>query len=225
MITVIIPCLNERNNINLIKYNIGLFNTCEHIIVDGNSKDNSREAFLKKKLNFIVTAPSRGLQLKKGAEASNTRWLLFLHADTKLNKKNISEIYSFILSKNAFKVGFFKVKYRNKFILAKLISKWANLRTKFFKLPFGDQGLLISKYYYFKLGGHPKEKIMEDLEFILKVPKKNRLLLNSKISTSFRKFEKNGIFLQGITHLSCQIMFLLNFKKKLIYRIYKKNDK
>ena len=126
---------------------------------------------------------------------------------------------------NTFKVGFFKVRYRNNLILANLISNWANFRTKIFKLPFGDQGLLISRYYYFKLGGHPKEKIMEDLEFILKVPKKNRVLLNSKISTSFRKFQKNGILLQGITHLLCQIMFLLNFKKKIIYKIYKKNEK
>ena len=225
MITLIIPCLNESNNINLIKQNIGLFIKCKHIIVDGNSRDNSRIAFLKKKLNFVVTNPSRGLQLRKGAEASNTKWLLFLHADTKLNKKNIYEIYSFMLAKNSNKVGFFKIRYRNKFILANLFSIWANLRTKIFKLPFGDQGLLISRYYYFKLGGHPKEKIMEDLEFILKVPKKNRLLLNSKISTSFKKFEKNGVLLQGITHLLCQIMFLLNFKKKFIYKVYKKNDK
>ena len=225
MITVIIPCLNERDNINLIKQNIELLNNCKHIIVDGGSRDSSRVAFFKQKLNFILTEPSRGLQLRKGAEASNTKWLLFLHADTKLNKKNISDIYSFMLDKNTFKVGFFKVRYRNNLILANLISNWANFRTKIFKLPFGDQGLLISRYYYFKLGGHPKEKIMEDLEFILKVPKKNRLLLNSKISTSFRKFQKNGILLQGIIHLLCQIMFLLNFKKKIIYKIYKKNEK
>ena len=150
MITVIIPCLNERDNINLIKKNIGLFNNCKHIIVDGSSRDTSRVAFIKEKLNFIVTEPSRGLQLRKGAEKSNTKWLLFLHADTKLNKKNISDIHSFMLDKNSFKVGFFKIRYRNKLILANLISNWANFRTKIFKLPFGDQGLLISRYYYFK---------------------------------------------------------------------------
>ena len=54
---------------------------------------------------------------------------------------------------------------------------------------------------------------MEDLELILKVPKKNRILFNSKISTSFRKFEKNGILLQGFIHLLCQSMFLMNLKK------------
>ena len=225
MITIIIPCLNERKNIELIKKNITLFKKSNHLIVDGNSKDNSKLTFIKKKINFIVTPASRGLQLRKGAEASKTKWLLFLHADTKLSKKNISQIYSFISSKSIFKVGFFKVRFRKKLLVANFISGWANLRTKIFKLPFGDQCLLISRQYYFKLGGHSKEKVMEDIEFIMRVPKKNRFLLKSKVSTSFRRFEKNGILLQGIIHLICQLMFLLNLKRSLIYKVYYRYDK
>ena len=220
MITIIIPCLNEKKNINLIKKNLALFNKSKHIIVDGKSRDNSRTIYFKEKLNFIIVSPSRGLQLKKGAEASNTKWLFFLHADTKLNKKNILEIYNFMSFRNAFKAGFFKMEYRKKNFWANLISCWANLRSKIFRLPFGDQGLIISRYYYFKLGGHFNEKIMEDLDLILRVPRKNRILFNSKVSTSFRRFEKNGILLQGFIHLLCQFMFFLNFKKNLIYKFY-----
>ena len=114
MITIIIPCLNEKKNIKLIKKNLSLFNKSNHIIVDGKSRDNSRKFYSKEKLNFTITTPSRGLQLKKGAEESNTKWLLFLHADTKLNKKNILEIYNFMSFRNAFKAGFFKMEYRKK---------------------------------------------------------------------------------------------------------------
>ena len=177
MITVIIPSLNERKNINLIKKNINLFRQSKHIIVDGESRDSSKITFIKKKLNFIITSPCRGLQLKKGAEASNTKWLLFIHADTIINKKNISDIYSFIKAKNINKVGYFKLEYNSKSFLAKLISQWANFRSRVFKLPFGDQGLLITRYYYFKLGGHPESEIMEDLEFILRVPKKKKTFI------------------------------------------------
>ena len=172
MITVIIPCLNEKKNIGLINNNLKLLSNSKHIIVDANSKDNSKILFKQKKLNFIICPPSRGLQLKKGAEASNTKWLLFIHADTIINKKNISDIYSFIKAKNINKVGFFKLSYNSKSFLAKLICQWANFRSRVFKLPFGDQGLLITRYYYFKLGGHPESEIMEDLEFILRVTKK-----------------------------------------------------
>ena len=56
-------------------------------------RDNSKK-FFKKKLNFIITSPSRGFQLKKGAEESNSKWLFFYMQILELNKKNISEIYS-----------------------------------------------------------------------------------------------------------------------------------
>ena len=123
--------------------------------------------------------------------------------------------------KNTLKVGFFKTEKK---IFGKFNFFLGKFGTKIFRLPFGDQGL-ISRYYYFKLGAHTKENIMEDLEFILRVPKKNRILFNSKISTSFRKFEKNGILLQGFIHLLCQSMFLLNLKNKLIYKVYNFYDK
>ena len=125
-----------------------------------------------------------------------------------------------MIAENIYKAGFFKLKYKNKKFLAKIISNWANFRSGIFKLPFGDQGLLISRYYYFKLGAHPETPIMEDLEFILKVPKNKRLLLKSEVSSSFRRFEKNGILLQGLTNILCQIMFMLNIKKNTINKIY-----
>ena len=224
MITLIIPCLNEESNINLIIKNINIFNKNKHLIVDGGSYDNSKELYIKNNINFITTLPSRGLQQKKGAEKSDTEWLFFLHADTELNIKNISEIAHFIKN-NKYKIAFFKILFREKKFLAKLISVWANFRTIVFKLPFGDQGLLISRDYYFELGGHSNEKIMEDLEFILKVPKKDRILLKSEVLTSFRNFEKNGVILQSLIHMLCQVMFLMKCNKKLIYKIYKFHEK
>ena len=140
MITIIIPCLNEKKNIKLIKKNLSLFNRSNHIIVDGKSRDNSRIIYYKEKLNFIITAPSRGLQLKKELRKVIPNGFYFYMQILKLNKKNILDIYNFMSDRNAFKAGFFKLSYRKKNFLANLISCWANLRTKIFRLPFGDQG-------------------------------------------------------------------------------------
>lgn len=226
MITLIIPCLNEEKNITNIKKNILLFKNNEHLIVDGGSCDASIKLFKKYKFNFIQTSSSRGLQQKKGAENATSKWLFFLHADTLLNKNNIQDIKNFLKNlecKN--KVGYFKLSFNERSFSSKLISIWANLRTIIFKLPFGDQGLLIKRNYYLELGGHSNKVIMEDLEFIIKVPKNNRILLNSYVSTSFKRYKKNGLILQGIVHLFCQIMFFLNVSNKLIYKVYKKYEK
>ena len=220
MITLIIPYLNERENFNLIKNNLLFFKKNKHLVVDGNSKDKSFLIFKKNKINFITTKPNRGLQQFKGAKKSNTKWLFFLHADVLLSKNNIHDMENFMDSNDLDKVGYFKISYNKKSVMAYLISSWANLRTLIFKLPFGDQGLIISREYYFKLGGHTNQKIMEDLELILKVPKKNRIFLKSKIITSYRAYEKKGGLIQGAIHLLCQLMFFLKFNKKYIYYIY-----
>ena len=225
MLTVIIPCLNEQSNFDLIKKNLTLLREFSHLIVIGNSKDGSNHFFKENNINFINSPPSRGLQQLNGAKISKTEWLFFLHADTRLNEKNFQQIRQFLKTENINKVAFFKLKYKNENLIKKIISGWANIRTKYFNLPFGDQGLLVSRKYYFELGGHSNLKVMEDMEFILKVKKKNRVLLESAVSTSFRKFENNGVIKQGILHILCQAMFLLGLNKKKIYKFYKQNEK
>ena len=134
MITMIIPCFNEEANIDLILKNINIFYKKKHLIVDGGSVDNSKVLYIKNRIKFLTTKPSRGFQQKKGAETCNTKWLFFLHADTELSNENITEINKFIQNrKNREKVGYFHFFFREKNIGVKIISKWANFRTKFFK--------------------------------------------------------------------------------------------
>ena len=88
-ISVIIPTLNEEENIEKIFHNIKLLQAREILIVDGGSKDKTRT--ILKKLNVLTTKPSRGNQLGTGAKISSQPWLLFLHADTKMTISNVNE--------------------------------------------------------------------------------------------------------------------------------------
>ena len=96
-ISLITPTYNEQKNVQIILENINLLKPKEVIIVDGNSTDKTRK--LLKNLIIIRTKASRGAQLKKGADHSKEEWLFFVHADTKLNIKNITEIKCFIKKK------------------------------------------------------------------------------------------------------------------------------
>ena len=160
--------------------------------------------------------------MRIGAKKSKGKWLLFLHADCILKKNNVTDIKEFLKDKNSNKVAYFKLKFNSMSMYAILIAFWANLRTKIFKLPFGDQGLLIQRKEYFSLGSHKEIKLMEDLEFITRVQFQRKVLLKSYIITSFKKYKKNGIFRQGLKHLICQLLFFLGINNEIIYRIYKK---
>ena len=205
-ISVIIPTLNEEKNIEKIFHNIKLLQAKEILIVDGGSKDRTRT--ILRKLKVLTTKPSRGKQLKTGAKMSSQPWLLFLHADTKISTSNANELKSFIKKKQN-KVAYFHLKFDEVSFFAKIIALWANFRTKFFYLPFGDQCLLIKRGYYNHIGGFTNITKMEDMELILKIPKKKKYFFKSYVETSFRKYLKNGIIKQSFANIKNQISFFL----------------
>ena len=90
-----------------------------------------------------------------------------------------------------------------------MISFWANFRTILFKLPFGDQGLLINRKYYKEIGGFSLIPIMEDMDIMTRIPKNNKFLFDSTIITSFRKYKNNGIIKQSLENITNQIKFFL----------------
>ena len=206
-ISLIIPTYNEEKNVNIILHNIKLINATENLIVDGNSTDKTK--FLLKSLNIISTEPSRGLQLATGANNSSQLWFLFVHADTKLNLYNVDEIKNFLKKKLYNNVAYFHLSFNSSSTLSKLASIWANFRTKYFKLPYGDQCLLISKKYYEKLGGFKTIAVMEDMDLMLRIPKNNKYFFRTHVETSFQKYIINGFFKQSLTNIIEQIRFLL----------------
>ena len=223
-ISLIIPTLNEEKKIKIILDNSKLYEFKKVIIIDGGSKDKTRQNLKKLGFKVFQTIPCRGKQLILGAKKCNSIWLLFMHADTLLNGKNIKDMKNFIKNKeNQKKVAYFQLTFNSNKISSKVISSWANIRTRIFRLPFGDQGLLIKREYYFKLGGHEKLKLMEDINFIRKIPYKNRYFLNTSVTTSFMKYTENGVLKQCFIHFCCQLMFYLKFNHSLILKFYKKH--
>ncbi|MDA9708084.1 glycosyltransferase [Alphaproteobacteria bacterium] len=206
-ISLIVPTYNEEKNVNIILHNIKLINAKENLIVDGNSTDKTK--FFLKSLNIISTEPSRGLQLATGAKNSSQLWFLFVHADTKLNLHNVDEIKNFLKKKFYNKVAYFHLSFNSSSTLSKLTSIWANFRTRYFKLPYGDQCLLISKKYYEKLGGFKTIAVMEDMDLMLRIPKNNKYFFKTHIETSFHKYNINGFFKQSFNNIIKQIRFLL----------------
>ena len=208
-ISLIIPTLNEKENFSIVKKNIELLNSKEVVIIDGNSSDKTISTFSSLKKRIIISSPSRGVQLHLGAQNAKENWFLFMHADTLLNNKNIKDINQFIKNKNYKKVGYFKISFDSNSISALIISYWAFIRTVLLKLPFGDQCILIHRNYYQEIGGFSPIPIMEDLDFILKIPKKNKVFFNSTVQTSFRNYQENGVFKQCCINIMNQIKFLI----------------
>ena len=197
-ISIIIPTNNESQNLPLLLSDLSIINQeAEVIVVDSHSEDKTEEiAKIYSAKIYKSKIKSRGLQLNIGAKKAKGEWLIFIHADSRLDKNFSREIKRALIGDKEF-IYFFKFKINDKKIVYRLLEILVNLRSCIFKEPYGDQGLIIHRKAYFKNNGYRKIPLMEDVDFIKRLNNKKRLrMLNVPIYTSSRKWEKNNILLQ-----------------------------
>ena len=223
-ISIIIPTINEANNLPLLLSDLSsIQQEGEIIIVDCGSEDKTIDiANIYGAKVFLSKERNRGSQLNLGAKNSKGDWLIFLHADTRLTYDWFRKTNSFF-NGNKNSIYYFKFKINHKKITYRFLEILVNFRSKFFKQPYGDQGLIIHRTTYFENNGFKKIPLMEDVDFLRRLNKKKDLKqLNLPIFISSRKWEKTNIFLQAIKNWQLRRRWLKGESLKSIYSDYYK---
>ena len=136
---------------------------------------------------------SRASSLNEGAKKANNEFLWFLHVDTSLNENNLKAIEK-LSTEDTRCLHYFDLAFSEQG-LSKVNAIGANIRSRVFGLPYGDQGFFMHKEVYQELKGYPEDaKYGEDLLFIRIAKNKGIKLkaINSKLHTSARKYIKQG---------------------------------
>ena len=223
-ISIIIPTINEANNLPLLLSDLSsIQEEGEIIIVDCGSEDKTIDiANIYGAKVCISKEKNRGLQLDMGAKYSKGDWLIFLHADTRLTHDWFRKINSY-LDGNKNSIYYFKFKINHKKIIYRVLEILVNIRSKYFKQPYGDQGLIMHRNIYFKNNGFRKIPLMEDVDFLRRLNNSKDLKqLNSPIFISSRKWERTNIFLQAIKNWNFRRRWLKGESLKSIYSDYYK---
>ncbi len=224
-ISIIIPTYNESQHLPLLLSDLSISNDeAEVIIVDCNSEDKTREiGKLYGSRIYKSKKKNRGLQLNIGAKKATGQWLIFIHADSRIRQGWLKKVKS-VIGYDENSVCFFKFKINNKEIIYRFLEILVNLRSYFFKDPYGDQGLLIHRETYFKNNGYRKIPLMEDLDFIKRLKNKVSLkMLTIPIYTSSRKWEKTNIIFQAFKNWSYRNRWLKGESIKSLHNDYYKN--
>ena len=207
-VSIIIPILNEENVIERLIKNLNeLEGEFEVIFSDGGSKDKTLD-IIKNTCNYKIVYSDKGRakQLNTGAKESKYDILLFLHADSIIEKGVLIKIENFI--KNNKKAGCLKIKFDSKKILMRICGFLSNVRAALRHIAFGDQGIFIEKKLFFDIGMFDDMPLMEDYKLSIKL--KDVCPINaadSYIISSARRFEKNGIIKTMIYMQKLQYMF------------------
>ncbi len=143
----------------------------------------------------IISSPlGRALQMNAGAKAAKNPCLWFLHADSRVDSACLKALETFDYSKKS--LGYFGLRFDVEGPRQMGINRFGVwFRSRFLRIPFGDQGFVISKSCFEMLGTFREDLSSgEDHAFVWKARKNGVALkhLNASIQTSARKYTKYG---------------------------------
>ena len=167
-ISILVPTLNAEGDLPaclaalMEGLHAGLIR--ELILTDGGSSDATRAIADAAGAEWVEGPASRGGQLRRGAATARGNWLLVLHADTVL-EAGWSEAVALHIKDDRCP-AYFQLAFRARGIKPAWVAGWANLRAALFALPYGDQGLLVRKADYDRVGGFPDQPLMEDVALV-----------------------------------------------------------
>jgi rSAM/selenodomain-associated transferase 2 len=226
-VSVVIPTLEAANRIGPCLGALGaaLMEGVIHevIIADGESTDDIAD-IAEAVGARVVTAPrGRGSQLAAGAQAARGRWLLFLHADTVLSPGWGAAVLAHIQARPG-QAGYFTLRFDAPGPMPRFVAGWANLRAALFALPYGDQGLLISRALYDKVGGYPEIPLMEDVALVRGIGRlkgrRGMTRLRAKALTSAARYGADGWLRRGWRNLTTLALYFLGVDPVRLARRY-----
>jgi rSAM/selenodomain-associated transferase 2 len=193
----------------------------EIIIADGGSVDGTVSLGERLGVRVIAAPRGRGPQLAEGAKASCGDWLLFIHADTRLEGGWMTALAGFINNPaNRYHGAAFRFVLDDARPAARWLERLVAWRCRVLGLPYGDQGLLISRRFYDAIGGYGHEPLMEDVVLVSKIGRARLRYLDVAAVTSAARYRKGGYILRPMRNLSCLGLYYLGLPTPLIARIY-----
>jgi hypothetical protein len=122
-------------------------------------------------------------------------WLMFLHADTLLQMGWSHQVLAHIGGGEG-RAGFFRLRFQDGGVAGRIVAGWANLRSRLFGLPYGDQGLVVSRRLYDDVGGYAAIALMEDVA-MARALKRRLVALDAVAQTSAARYRREGWVLRG----------------------------
>lgn len=220
MLSVIIPTLNAETHLPDILAQVQ--DVAEDVVVsDGGSIDKTLAQSVSQNVRIAIGCSGRGWQLARGAEWARGDWLLFLHADTALSEGWEKSVRDHMQNFPQ-KAGYFRFALSAKGIRPRLLTFGVRVRSRLLALPYGDQGLLISRPLYEEVGGFPDWDLFEDVAIIKALGRGRLRRLSASAITSAERYEQQGYIRRSLRNLGLITRFSFGADpQKLKERYYK----
>ena len=223
MLSIIIPTLNAAARLGAVLGGLrDLPFPAEVVVVDANSADATARIARAFGVRLVQGPPGRGRQLAAGAGVAAGDWFLFLHADTRLQAGWAEAAGDFMADPDRrFYAGYFRFALDDDHPAARRIEDLVAWRCRTLALPYGDQGLLISRAFHDHLGGFRPLVLMEDVDLVRRIGARRLVPLGAAAVTSAERYRRDGWWLRPARNLCCLGLYLMGLPPAWIARVYR----
>lgn len=219
-ISVVIIALNEEMLLNSLLQKISGRENVEIIVSDGGSTDRTYEISKKYAHKVVRSEKGRGRQLNCGARYATGDTILFLHADSTLPDNFTGKIMK-SLERPGVVGGAFDFAIDSSRVGCRIISKVASLRSRFLKMPYGDQGIFVRRDVFTRMKGFSDIPLMEDLDFFKRLRKEGKTtVMKDKIMASARLWERRGLIRTTLRNWTFVTLYLMGYSPVKLYHRY-----
>ncbi|MEM7242487.1 MAG: TIGR04283 family arsenosugar biosynthesis glycosyltransferase [Pseudomonadota bacterium] len=220
-ISVIIPTLNAEAHLSACLAHLyegvseGLIK--EVLLADGGSTDDTQTIAREWGAEIIDCPKGRGTQLAHAIQQASGEWYFVVHADTRIQGDWPAIIRVHLNSSKL--AGYGKLRFDTSGLGPFVTASWANFRSRFFGLPYGDQTLLISRQLYRQIGGYSEIPLMEDVDIARKLRGK-KCALHFIALTDSKKYATVGWFRRGAKNLYILMLYTLGRDPEALAKLY-----
>jgi len=194
----------------------------EVVVANGDAADEStmRLRATNPVVQWIDSDPGRGRQMNAGAEAASGRWLLFLHADARLDEQWLTALEKADRSP-AIVGGAFRLEIVSSSVMARLIEVGVSARVRWLRLPYGDQAFFVRHDVFEMIGGYQPLPLMEDVDFIRRLGCVGELWFPSvPVRVSARRWQHDGWVWRTVSNVSLTVLYFLRVSPLWLARWY-----
>jgi len=193
----------------------------EVIVVDGGSRDASVETARRFGVRVLVSLPGRARQMNRGAARAGGEILFFVHADSRV-PDNAAGIIARTLARPGTAAGAFRLAIDSPRPVLRFIAGLANLRSRLLQLPWGDQGLFLTRRVFEEVGGFQDLPLMEDVDLDRRLKRVGRIVLApAAMTTSARRWERHGPIRNSLRNLWRLTRYFLGASPDRLARDYR----
>ncbi len=212
LVSVVIPVLRDTGPLGELLDLLPRGGRLEIIVVNGETgapPDDALRALQARcpDVRWAECSVGRARQMNHGAALASARWLLFLHADSRLHRDWLDELER-LDSAPGVVGGSYRFVLDSPAASARLIEWGVRQRVRWLGLAYGDQALFVRQEVFRALGGYRDLPVMEDIDLSRRLRRTGRVAHSSlPVLVSPRRWQRDGWWTRTAENVLLAVLF------------------